>query len=133
MRERILIVDDNQFAADSLARIVKIVGYDVTTAYSGQRALEQIATLQPDLALIDIGMPDLDGFEVARQVRQQCRVPPIILVALTAWAREEDQRLAYKSGFDRHVAKPISLESLRNVLAMLDNGQQGGRGNLREP
>jgi CheY-like chemotaxis protein len=120
MRERILIVDDNQFAADALARIIKIIGYDVRLAYSGQQAIEQIEAFQPDLALIDIGMPDLDGFEVARRVRQQCRVPPTILVALTAWARNEDRRHAYECGFDRHVAKPISLELLRNVLAMLD-------------
>jgi CheY-like chemotaxis protein len=120
MRDRILVADDNRFAADSLARIIKIVGYDVTTTYSGNGALEQIAAFQPDLALIDIGMPDLDGFEVARRIRQQCRVPPLILVALTAWARNEDRRHAYECGFDRHVAKPISLELLRNVLAMLD-------------
>ena len=121
MRERILIVDDNRFAADALARILKIVGFDVTAEYSGQRAIEQMATLQPNLALIDIGMPDLDGFEVARRVRQQRSIATVILVALTAWAREEDQRRAYECGFDLHVAKPVSLQSLRNVLALLDS------------
>ena len=120
MRECILVVDDNPFAVDSLARILKIIGYEVTPAYSGQSALEQVAAIRPDLALIDIGMPDLDGYEVARRIRQQGGGPSIILVALTAWARREDQRRANECGFDRHVAKPISLELLQDVLAMLN-------------
>jgi len=119
MRERILVVDDNQFAADALARILTIAGYDAIAVYGGQQAVEQVEKLQPELALIDIGMPDVDGFEVARRIRRQGNSPAVILVALTAWAREEDRRRAFECGYDRHMAKPICLESLRNVLAML--------------
>lgn len=119
MRERILIVDDNQDAADGLAKLVESYGYDVKTVYNGSDALVETAAFQPDMALVDIGMPGLDGFETVMQLRQRRGNVHLLVVAVTGWTRDEDKRRAYECGFDLHVGKPVTTEILREILELL--------------
>lgn len=119
MPERILIVDDNRDAADGLARLVQSYGYEVKAVYNGTDALEETTVFQPDMALVDIGMPGLDGFETVTQLRQRRGNVHLIVVAVTGWTRDEDKRRAYESGFDLHVGKPVSTQMLREVLELL--------------
>lgn len=119
MGERVLVVDDDQYTADSFARLISLYGYEVRAVYSGAEAVARGAEFLPDLALIDIGMPGMDGYETVRRIRQHRENPHVILVAVTGWAREEDRRRAYECGFDLHVAKPLSVEDLKDLLALL--------------
>ena len=120
MSKHVLVVDDNQFTANSFARLLSLLGHHATAAYSGGEALERVAEAVPDLVLLDIDMPGINGYETATRIRRDCPHPQPILVAVTAWARDEDQFNAYDAGFDLHVAKPVSLERLKELAAMLD-------------
>jgi len=120
MQERVLVVDDDRDSADSLAMLVNSMGYEAKAVYRGNEAIEVSSTFQPDMALIDLGMPGLDGFETVSQIRQQRGSVHIILVAVTGWSRDEDKRRAYDCGFDLHVTKPMTLEKLKEILALVD-------------
>jgi CheY-like chemotaxis protein len=120
MNERVLVVDDDRDTADVLARLINAFGYEAKAVYSGLEAIEQAAEFQPDMAFIDIGMPDLNGYETVARLRQQRGSVHVILVALTGWSRDEDKRRAYDCGFDLHVVKPITAENLKELLALLD-------------
>jgi CheY-like chemotaxis protein len=120
MHERILVVDDNPDTADTLARLIGKFGYDATAVYDGHEAVEQAALLAPEMVLIDIEMPDLNGYETAERIRRQPAGTHAILVAVTGWTRLEDKRRAYESGFDLHVAKPLDLDTLKGLLSILD-------------
>src|SRR5688500_1236891 len=119
MSERILVVDDEQDAADGLVRLITAMGYEARPAYSGREAIETIAEFRPDMVLIDIGMPQMDGYQVASRIRRAMRAEAI-LVAVTGWSRAEDKNRAYAAGFDLHVAKPMSAAKLQVLLALLD-------------
>jgi CheY-like chemotaxis protein len=119
MGKRILVVDDNPYTADSFARIISLLGHFTETAYSGNEAVERASAFSPDMVLLDIGMPGMDGYEAVKRIRQDRPDSQPILVAVTAWAREEDQDRAYDAGFDLHVAKPVSLERFKELTAML--------------
>jgi CheY-like chemotaxis protein len=118
--ERILIVDDNRDTADSLARLIKALGYEAKAVYDGLQAVEQASAFLPDMALIDIGMPGLDGYETVSRIRHLLGNTQTILVAVTGWSGDEDKRRAYESGFDLHVPKPMSVEALKELLALVD-------------
>jgi CheY-like chemotaxis protein len=118
--ERILVVDDDRDTADLQALLIGSLGYEARAVYSGQEAVAQISTYEPDMALIDIGMPDRDGYETVASIRQQPGGTHVILVAVTGWSRDEDKRKAYESGFDLHVTKPMHEDTLRGLLALLD-------------
>lgn len=120
MSERILVVDDNRDAADSLAKLIQALGYEAKPVYSGEEAIRETAEFLPDMALIDIGMPGLDGYQTVEHIRQKRGDVHLILVAVTGWTRDEDKRRAYESGFDLHFPKPLSIESLKELLALLD-------------
>jgi CheY-like chemotaxis protein/two-component sensor histidine kinase len=113
---RILIADDNQDAAESLALLLKSDGHDVRTAHGGYAALVLAGSFQPDVALLDIGMPDLDGYEVARNFRQASWGRQVRIVALTGWGQEEDKRRALAAGFDHHLTKPVDLQALERLI-----------------
>ena len=119
MSERILVVDDNRDAADSLARLIRSFGLDAKAVYDGSEAIEATADFQPDMALVDIGMPGMDGFQTVSELRQRRGNVHLIVVAVTAWSRDEDKRRAYESGFDLHVPKPMTVERLKEVLELL--------------
>ena len=123
---RILIVDDNQDSADSLAMFLKIKGYEVGTAYDGEQAVEAAEALRPDVVLLDIGMPNLDGYDACRRIRQQPWGQGMFLIALTGWGQEEDRRRTEEAGFNQHMVKPVDPAVLMKLLASL-SAKQGGQ------
>jgi PAS domain S-box-containing protein len=116
---RLLIVDDNRDAADSLAMLLGLQGHVVQVAYSGQTALEMAKGFSPDAVFLDIGMPGMDGFEVARRLRQLPGLAQIVLAALTGWGKQEDRRRSSGAGFDHHLVKPPEPKAIEIVLASL--------------
>ncbi len=121
-RGRILIVDDNRDAADSLAELLRWDGWEVEVAYDGSTALRQIDQQPPDLTLLDLGMPEMDGFEVARRLRQSGH-EKLILIALTGWGQSRDRQLSQAAGFDHHLVKPVDPQTLsEQLIAWLAEG-----------
>jgi two-component system CheB/CheR fusion protein len=118
-RHRILVVDDNRDSAESLATLLRLVGNDVRTAHDGPRALEAAAAYHPDLVLLDIGLPGLNGYEVARRLRAEPNHHRAVLVAVTGYGGEEDRRRSLAAGFDHHMVKPIDFDALRALLASI--------------
>ncbi len=116
-----MVVDDNRDAADSLAMLLELKGHEVVTANDGETALRRAAQQNLDIIFLDLGMPDMDGFEVAQRMRRQIKGRRPSLVALTGWGSEEDRRRTLAAGFDRHLTKPVSVEALDQVL-QLDAG-----------
>jgi signal transduction histidine kinase len=114
---RILVVDDNPASAKTMTMLLKKMGHELATAYDGEGAVETAAEFRPDLALLDIGLPKLDGYEVARRIRSRPDGRSITLVALTGWGQEEDRRKSKEAGFDHHLTKPVGHETLVRVLA----------------
>jgi PAS domain S-box-containing protein len=116
---KILVVDDNRDAADACATLLELSGYHVQTAYTGRRALELAETFRPHALLLDIGLPDLDGYQLARKLRAAPWGRGIILIAVTGWGQEEDRRRAFDAGFDHHMTKPIAAEAVESLLQSL--------------
>jgi signal transduction histidine kinase len=114
---RVLVVDDNRDSADSLAMLLEMEGHDASTAYSAREALERAETLKPQIILLDIGLPEIDGYEVARRLRKLEALERTYLIALTGYGQAEDRRRARSAGFDEHMIKPADLERLRTALA----------------
>lgn len=116
---RILIVDDNHDAADSLAMMLGINGHETRVEYNGLSAVEATVAFHPDIILMDIGLPGLNGYDAARRIRELPTdgVPRPLLVALTGWGQPDDHRRSTEAGFDAHVVKPIDDETLRRLLA----------------
>jgi CheY-like chemotaxis protein len=112
----VLVVDDNHDAGDSLGEILAMLGADVRVARGGCEALELFATFQPRVALLDIGMPDMNGYEVARAIRSRWPDQPAVLVALTGWGQEDDRRRAREAGFNHHLVKPADIDKLQELL-----------------
>ncbi|HYJ39861.1 MAG TPA: PAS domain S-box protein, partial [Steroidobacteraceae bacterium] len=115
-KRRVLIADDNRDAAESLAMLLEIEGHSVTVVHDGQQALAAIEAARPDVALLDIGMPEMDGYEVARQVRGDSRSRSTLLIALTGWGQEQDKARAMGAGFDMHFTKPVEPQRLIELL-----------------
>jgi signal transduction histidine kinase/CheY-like chemotaxis protein len=113
---RVLIVDDNKDAGDALAMLLELAAHEVRVAYSGRGALTLAQTFRPEVAFIDIGMPDLNGYEVAQALRREPWGAQIRLVALTGWGQHDDRQRAKDAGFDRHLTKPVDSEALQPLL-----------------
>jgi signal transduction histidine kinase len=118
-QRRILVADDNNDALESLATLLQLSGHEVYTAPNGAMALESAEQHRPEVALLDIGMPKLDGYEVARRIRAQPWGQRITLVALTGWGQDSDRRRSQEAGFDSHLVKPLDLDKLTELLAAL--------------
>jgi signal transduction histidine kinase/CheY-like chemotaxis protein len=114
---RVMIVDDNVDAADSLALLLGLEGHETQCAYSAAGALQSVATFTPQVVLLDIGLPDMDGYEVARRIRALPGGAAITLLALTGYSQAEDRERALASGFQAHLVKPVDLEVLGRILA----------------
>jgi signal transduction histidine kinase/CheY-like chemotaxis protein len=114
---RILVVDDNRDAADMLARLLSLDGHNVQVAYDGEHALRLADTFRPQVALLDIGMDGMDGYQLARRFRGDPRLAQLFLVAITGWGQEEDRRQALASGFDAHITKPAAPEAIYALLS----------------
>ena len=112
----ILVIDDNRDAADSLHDVLEVHGHNVLAAYDGETAIELIRTQSPQVALVDIGMPHVDGYEVARRVREMGGSRPV-LVAVTGWGSQADKQQAREAGFDYHLTKPLEYATLAALLA----------------
>jgi CheY-like chemotaxis protein len=121
-RAKILVADDNRDAADSMGLILEFGGHDVTVAHSGTEALEKARTSIPDAMILDIGMPDMTGYEVARRVRAEPWGERIFMLAITGWGQEEDKERAMAAGFDQHMTKPVDADAVEQRLrAFLDS------------
>jgi PAS domain S-box-containing protein len=116
---RVLVVDDNHDAADSLSMVLNLLGADVRVARSGAEALAAFPDYDPAVVLLDIGMPGMDGYEVARRIRKLYPQKRTAIVALTGWGQEKDRRQAREAGIDHHLIKPADIETLRSLLASL--------------
>jgi CheY-like chemotaxis protein len=116
---RILVVDDNQDAAASLAMLLRLTGNEVRTAHDGEEAVRAAGEFRPRVVLLDIGLPKMTGYEVARIIRQQPGGKDMTLIAVTGWGQEEDRRKASEAGFDRHMVKPVDPKELLELLAEL--------------
>jgi PAS domain S-box-containing protein len=117
---RLLVVDDNADVADSLALLLRMAGHETRTAYDGPAALEAARDYRPEVVLLDIGMPGLDGYEVARRLRREPGLETVVLVALTGYGQEEDRRRCREARIDHHLVKPTDLDTLHALLAGLE-------------
>jgi signal transduction histidine kinase len=116
-RQRILIADDNRDAADSLAFMLRVAGHDVRTAYDGQQAVDMAESFRQALALLDIGMPRMNGYDAARALRGKSFGHEMLLIALTGWGQPEDKHKSQLAGFDHHLVKPVDPSTLNRLLA----------------
>ena len=102
-----------------LAVMLQMFGHDVQAVYSGQTALETAVESQPDFVLLDIGLPDIDGYEVARRLREQPRTKDVRLIAVTGYGQDSDRQRSQEAGFDHHLVKPVEAEKLEDLLAAM--------------
>jgi PAS domain S-box-containing protein len=116
---RILVVDDNRDAAETLMMVLQLMGHKTDTAYDGLEAVQAAATFRPDVVLLDIGLPKMNGYESARHIRAQPWGKEMALIALTGWGQEEDKRRAFEAGFDHHLTKPVEAAALEKLLALI--------------
>jgi CheY-like chemotaxis protein len=129
-RSRILIADDNRDAADSLSMLLELAGHEVRVANLGRAALSLAQAFRPDVALLDIGMPDLSGYEVARELRREPWGGDIQLIALTGWGQEKDRQRALEAGFNQHLTKPIDPDQIETLILSHRHTETGrGLGN----
>lgn len=119
---RILVVDDNRDGANSLTDMLEIMGNETCTAYDGQQAVELAAEYRPDVVLLDIGLPKLNGYEACRRIREQPWGKDILLIAVTDWGQDKDRRRSSEAGFDHHLVKPVDPQVLMRMLARADAG-----------
>jgi PAS domain S-box-containing protein len=119
---KILVVDDNRDAADTCAMLLEASGHHVQTAYTGRQALELARVFRPHAMLLDIGLPDMDGYRLAQQVRATPWGRAAVLVAVTGWGQEQDRQRAVAAGFDQHLVKPISADTVEALLQSLARG-----------
>ncbi len=113
---RILVVDDNRDAATTLGELLELLGHEVRVAHDGLEALDAAITFRPDVAVLDIGLPKLDGFEIARRIREKLG-RSVVLVALTGYGQDEDRKKSADASFDHHFVKPLRIEELEAILA----------------
>lgn len=113
---RILVVDDNIDSAESLSMLLEISGHTVQMAHDGVEAVEKAANFLPEVVLLDIGLPRLNGYEAARKIRQEIWGKKMVLIALTGWGQEEDRQRSRDAGFDDHMVKPVDHIELMKSL-----------------
>jgi CheY-like chemotaxis protein len=118
---RVLVVDDHRDSADSLAMLLKAMGHEVDRAYDGEQAIELASKVLPELILLDIGMPRLDGYETCRRIRAESWGERAVVVALTGWGQDEDRQKSRAAGFDHHLVKPVEIGDLGALMTALDS------------
>jgi PAS domain S-box-containing protein len=116
-RKRVLVVDDNEDAADTLGMLLELLNSEVRTVNGGPAALSLLEEFYPDMVLLDIGMPEMDGYEVAKKIRAHKAMADTRLVAVTGWGQEQDRQRSLEAGFNDHLIKPVSMEDLERVMA----------------
>lgn len=116
LTRRVLVADDNEDSAEMLAALVRTLGAEVCVAFDGQQAIDAARSFRPDVVVLDIGMPNVDGYEAARRIRTEAGATGLQIIALTGWGQESDRRRARDAGFDAHLVKPVDLDALRGLL-----------------
>ncbi|KQT10657.1 response regulator [Ramlibacter sp. Leaf400] len=123
---RVLVVEDNPDGLETLVALLEMLGHEVAGAADGREALQQAAQFRPQVVLLDLGLPVMDGYEVARALRQDRRYEDVFIAALTGWGADNDRRRTADAGFDAHLTKPVELPALEAVLAR--SGQRVAQG-----
>ena len=116
---RVLVVDDNEDSAESLTLLLRLQGHLVESAHDGRHALETAERFHPDVVLLDIGMPGMNGYEVCREIRKQPWGSEMLLIAQTGWGQDQDRQRTKDAGFDGHLTKPIDHARLETILTNL--------------
>jgi CheY-like chemotaxis protein len=119
MAHRLLVVDDNRESAITLAMLLRLEGHEVWVAHDGRTALELAKAHSPDMVFLDIGMPGMDGYEVAREIRKIPEAEKSVLTAVTGWGQQEHRRRTAEAGFNHHLVKPIDLKVVESLLESL--------------
>ena len=114
---RVLVVEDNPDGLETLVALLEMLGHEVAGAADGRQAVQRAAEFRPQVVLLDLGLPVMDGFEVARTLRQDSRFEDVFIAALTGWGADGDRRRTADAGFDAHLTKPVDLPALEAVLA----------------
>lgn len=125
-RFRILVVDDNHDSALSLAMMLSIMGHETRTAHDGESAVSTAESFLPEVVLLDIGLPKLNGYEVAQRIRENAWGKSMFLIAVTGWGQEEDRQRSSEVGLNVHMVKPVEPAALERLLADLPNKQDVG-------
>ena len=115
-RRRILVADDNIDAASSLGMLLEMMGHEVCIVHDGVEAVEKATTFRPDIILLDLGMPQLNGYEACARIREQPSNKRTLIVALTGWTQEDKKQRSQRAGFDLHLIKPVELPALEQLL-----------------
>ena len=115
-------MDDNVDAAESLAVLLKANGHEVRAVHDGPSALEAAREYHPNLILLDIGLPGMNGFEVAKKVREELELGNVVLVAMTGYGQESDKQRSQEAGFDHHLVKPADFSTVQQILATVSQG-----------
>lgn len=116
---RILVVDDNDASAKTLGWTLELIGHEVALAHDAQSAMETAQSFQPNVILLDIGLPDMNGYDTCRLMRQTPDTKNSVIIAQTGWGQEEHRRRSKEAGFDHHLVKPIQIQMLKELLASL--------------
>jgi CheY-like chemotaxis protein len=111
-----MVVEDNQDAADTLGELLELSGCRVAKAYDGRAAIELAETFQPEVVLCDLGLPEMDGYQVARELRRRSATAPARLIAVSGYGMDEDRRRSVEAGFDLHLTKPLNFDELGRLL-----------------
>ena len=119
-RHRLLVVDDNKDAAESMSMLLEVWGHDVAFAYDGPSALETAQQWRPQAVLLDIGLPGMDGYEVAARLRELPQAKGAVLIAITGYGQEDDRVRSRRVGIDHHLIKPVAPDALRNLIDSLN-------------
>jgi len=125
-KPRILIVDDNADAANSLGRLLTLIGHEGRAVHDGASAIAETELFRPRAVLLDLGMPIMDGFDTARQIRSRAEFQDVALIAITGWGQERDRQRTEAAGFAAHLIKPVNLDQLEAVLSGLSAEEPAG-------
>ena len=128
---RILVVDDNEDSVDSLAMLLRMLGYEVNTASDGETALVAAEDFRPDVAILDIGLPKMTGYDLAKLMREKRWAKDMVLVALTGWGQDHHRKLSIEAGFNHHLTKPVEFDVLQQILAEADRSLPDRDGGAR--
>lgn len=118
-KRRLLVVDDNKDAAESMSMLLEMWGYEVAFAYDGPSALETAEQWQPEAVFLDIGLPGMDGYEVAERLRELPQAKDAVLIAITGYGQEDDRMRSRRAGIDHHLVKPVAPDALRTLIESL--------------
>jgi CheY-like chemotaxis protein len=118
---RILVVDDNADAAQAMATMLGLLGHEVDVAFDGEQALRRAEPSRPEVILMDLGMPNMNGYVAARRIRQSGWGRELLLIAVTGWGQQADREASEHAGFDHHLVKPVELDTVQSLIAQLDS------------